>query len=253
MAASRDWSLSVSPYEGDDTCGGEGCPVPDMIGPEQVAKFVHRHRGDVAPICIKSGSGPRQRAYDLTGWRLRLRGSDPDFNMQRSYRNLDNPFVGWNVRFLSSTQFEAQWVQYNLSDAKEPPRLVNVVRGRYRWVPTTHTRSGSLELVVEEGLPASASQYGRVLALTISGDDPLATSSWGPLYAQFDPARFPSPGALFEQALMQQSMMPVYNDSRYISGDGKTSTPAPGLWTVGFAPETARFVDSLAQQQQQQA
>jgi hypothetical protein len=240
MAAS---SSPFVAYEGDDTCGGEGCPIPEVSGPRQVAVFRHRVRGDAAPVCITSGSGPRQRSYDLSGWRLLLRGSDPDFNLQRSYRNLDNPFMGWNVRFLSSTAFEAEWVQ---SDASGD-RVVNVVRGRYRWVPNAHTRNGALELLVEEGLPLSASDYGRVLALTINGDDPLATSSWGPIYALFDPARFPSPGALYEHAMMQQTIRPRYNEDRYVSSTGAFTTPAPGLWTVGVAPETATHLAQLAQ------
>jgi len=233
-------------WEGDDTCGGEGCPIPEMRGPSQVATFPRLHRDDTPPVCVRSVSGVRQRAYDLSGWRLYLRGSDPDFNLQRSYRNLDNPFVGWNVRFLSSTMFEAAWVQADRARPSSPDRVVNVVLGRYRWVPSAHVRSGSLELIVEEGIPSSASDYGRVLAMTISGDDPLATSSWGPIYALFDPATFPSPGQQMEQTLMAQTLQPRYNENRYVNRTSSASTPAPGLWTVGVAPETAAFVRSLS-------
>lgn len=231
-------------------------------GPSQVAWFRRRVIDDPPPICITGGGdGPRQRAFDLSaggGYSLRIRGSDPDFNLQRSYRNLDNPFEGWDVRFVSPSRFEAALVRAERAEPAGgvgsptvgPERAIGYVSGSYRWVPTTHTRSGSLELLLSrEEAPGSASDYGRAFVLTISGDDPLATSSWGPVYAWFDPDAFPSPGALAERAMLQQTLRPRYNESMYLSrtvvGGVVRGTPTPGLWTVGAAPETAAFVRGL--------
>jgi len=225
-----------------DDNSGEGNLVPEGRGPQQNAMFPRSVRGDVAPVCILSGNGPRQRSYDLTGWRLILRGTDPDFNMQRSYRNLDNPFQGWNVRFISSTVFEAAWIR---TDDAQSDIVIHYVSGVYRWVPNRHTRNGSLELIVHEGLGTSASEYGRVLAMTINGDDPVATSSWGPIYALFDPARFPSPGSLLEIATLEQTLRPQYNQDLYVDATRKKATPATNLWTVGATTETLDFVQSL--------
>lgn len=180
------------------------------------------------------------RSYSLVGWKIILRGSDPDFNMQRSYRNLGTPQEGWNVKFTSETEFEADLVRTRTNTSGL------LLRGSYRWVPNMHTRDGVLELRIEEGLERSASEYGRVLSLTLKADDPLATSSWGPIYALFDPEQFPSPSALREYAIMQQTVQPIYNESRYMDSRSTRTTPAPGLWTTGLAPETAAFVREIA-------
>jgi len=212
-------------------------------GPSQVAKFVRRVRDDPAPVCIKSPSQPLQRSYDLSGYRLTLRGSDPDFNFQRSYRNLDNPLEGWNVKFISSERFEAAWVRS--TGAGGAMRQVGYVTGTYRWVPDRHTRWGSLTMTVTDLQDESASDFGAVLSMTINGDDPLATSSWGPLYASFEPSAFPSPGARAEHAQLTQTFLPVENQQRLLYRQTAATTPAPSLWSVGADLATVRFVQSL--------